>query len=256
MQLGVGHPGQSASCCSLTQHWLSFARVSWLVNCRLFHLIQMLQLLQLLVDLHSYISWHFMANCNFHFNLRCTAVWTRSGYAHDHAPFSCPLILSTAAAYNFVYNYIEIKSKTQVATATATATATANLPHTISSCKSRKNFPPAGDTYLISSTYSANQRFVAFVFVNVPLPQLLPLLHLPLNLPLTLCVPATFWGTLPEALWPIGSAQISIRHTAVKSNLAHAICNLKHTFRAVEILISVNKYSFWISKFLLQINDK
>lgn len=69
---------------------------------------------------------HFMANCNFHFNLRCTAVEGKPAehtllcYAHSVSRLSLISRLgstSTVAAYNFVYNYIEIKSKTEAATA-------------------------------------------------------------------------------------------------------------------------------------------
>lgn len=87
---------------------------------------------------------HFMANCNFHFNLRCTAV---EGKPAEHtllcnarSESRVSLIsrlgsTSTAAAYNFVYNYIEIKSKTQAATAaTSAAVGCCNSCSSSSSC--------------------------------------------------------------------------------------------------------------------------
>lgn len=109
---------------------------------------------------------HFMANCNFHFNLRCTAVRQSKpvhAHAHSQSHLSALGSTSTVAAYNFVYNYIEIKSKTQAATAAVAASAVGCCSTSCSSCscicwQSGKNFPPAGDTYLISSTWSDSNR--------------------------------------------------------------------------------------------------
>lgn len=113
---------------------------------------------------------HFMANCNFHFNLRCTAVRQSKpvhahAYCHAHSQSHLSALgsTSTVAAYNFVYNYIEIKSKTQAATAAVAASAVGCCSTSCSSCscicwQSGKNFPPAGDTYLISSTWSDSNR--------------------------------------------------------------------------------------------------
>lgn len=60
---------------------------------------------------------YFMANCNFHFNLRRSVAQTEASLRR--------LLLSAAAAYNFVYNYIDSKGKTQVVAVAAAAAAAA-----------------------------------------------------------------------------------------------------------------------------------
>jgi len=126
----------------LTSHFSYFTPNvirSWFVACQMstlslicqLLLLLLLQMLQLLVDLHSYISWQIAISTLISAVLRFRPGQATPHIRHPTSDIPCPLILSTVAAYNFVYNYIEIKSKTQAATATATATATC---HTNSSC--------------------------------------------------------------------------------------------------------------------------
>lgn len=175
-----------------SDHVLSSVRGPRIVNCRRIHLPTGVANV---AAVGRPAFKHFMANCNFHINLRCTLY---CGLVHVRKrPRLCPLILSATAAYNFVYNYIEIKSKVklqlqlqqQMQQQMQMQPAT-KFPAAFSG-KSRKNFPPAGDTYLISSTYSVRHRCT--VSVNVP-----P--WVTATVPMHLSVLATFRGLVANWL--------------------------------------------------------
>lgn len=70
----------------------------------------------LLVDLYSYISWQIAISTL----ISAVLCWLRLKPGNTHTPTQ---LLSTVAAYNFVYNYIDSKSKTQVVAAAVTAAA-------------------------------------------------------------------------------------------------------------------------------------